>query len=79
VSEHGLATAAGAGALARLAWAGLRAAPPGGADLWARKNHRGEPLTLLEGPAYAAAAAASARRSASSSSSRCQWTAASVA
>jgi hypothetical protein len=58
VSEYRSATAAGAGTLARLAWAGLRAAPPGGADLWARKNHRGEPLTLLEGPAYAAAAAA---------------------
>jgi UDP-GlcNAc:undecaprenyl-phosphate/decaprenyl-phosphate GlcNAc-1-phosphate transferase len=47
-------------AAARAAWAALRAAPPGGEELWARKNHRGEPLTLLEGPAYAAAAAAGA-------------------
>jgi hypothetical protein len=45
---------------ARAAWAALRAAPPGGEELWARKNHRGEPLTLLEGPAYAVAAAAGA-------------------
>jgi UDP-GlcNAc:undecaprenyl-phosphate GlcNAc-1-phosphate transferase len=53
----GLTAGVVAGAAARAAWAGLRAAPPGGAGLWARKNHRGEELTLLEGPAYAAAAA----------------------
>jgi UDP-GlcNAc:undecaprenyl-phosphate/decaprenyl-phosphate GlcNAc-1-phosphate transferase len=58
VSARHAVTAAIAGAAARAAWAALRAAPPGGAALWERKNHRGEPLTLLEGPAYAAAAAA---------------------
>lgn len=47
----GAAAAASAGA-ARA----LRAAPPGGAALWSRTNHRGEPVTLLEGPAYAAGA-----------------------
>ena len=35
-------------------------APPGGAERWARTNHRGEPVTLLEGPAYAAGALAGA-------------------
>ena len=31
----------------------LRARPPGGAATWTRTNHRGEPITLLEGPAVA--------------------------
>jgi hypothetical protein len=51
-------TAALSAAAARAAWTALDAAPPGGAATWQRKNHRGETLTLLEGPAYAAAAAA---------------------
>lgn len=41
------------GGAARLAYRGLAARPPGGNDAWARTNHRGEPLTLLEGPAVA--------------------------
>jgi hypothetical protein len=50
-------TAAG-GALA--AYAALTARPPGRAAAWARTNHRGEPVTLLEGPAVAAGAVAAA-------------------
>ena len=46
-----------AGGSARLAYAALRARPPGGTGLWARTNHRGETLTLLEGPAYLTGAA----------------------
>lgn len=40
---------------ARLVWHQLRERPPGGADRWQRTNHRGEPITLLEGPAAALA------------------------
>jgi hypothetical protein len=46
---------AAAGA-ARAAYALLNRQPPGGAKLWSRTNHRGEPVTLLEGPAVAAGA-----------------------
>ena len=42
------ATAAGA---ARLAYAAANQRPPGGTKTWSRTNHRGEPVTLLEGPA----------------------------
>jgi len=38
---------------ARLSYSLLRARPPGGAAKWTRTNHRGEPVTLLEGPAVA--------------------------
>ncbi len=63
----GLARAAGtvaaaglsAGA-ARAAYTALRRRPPGGAATWTRTNHRGEPVTLLEGPAVAAGAAVAA-------------------
>ena len=43
---------------ARAGYSALTRHPPGGRDQWERKNHRGEPVTLLEGPAAAAAAAA---------------------
>jgi UDP-GlcNAc:undecaprenyl-phosphate/decaprenyl-phosphate GlcNAc-1-phosphate transferase len=46
-------TAAVAAAAARLSYAGLRRRPPGGDATWSRTNHRGEPVTLLEGPAVA--------------------------
>jgi len=49
------ATAAGA---ARLAYSALNRRPPGGPKAWWRTNHRGEPVTLLEGPAVAAGAIA---------------------
>jgi UDP-N-acetylmuramyl pentapeptide phosphotransferase/UDP-N-acetylglucosamine-1-phosphate transferase len=47
-------TAAGSAAVVRLVRRTLDAAPPGGRDTWVRTNHRGEPVTLLEGPAVAA-------------------------
>ena len=37
----------------RLSYTALRARPPGGAQTWDRTNHRGEPITLLAGPAVA--------------------------
>jgi UDP-GlcNAc:undecaprenyl-phosphate/decaprenyl-phosphate GlcNAc-1-phosphate transferase len=49
------ACAAGA---ARLAYSVLNRRPPGGQKAWSRTNHRGEPVTLLEGPAVAAGAIA---------------------
>jgi hypothetical protein len=47
-----------AAAAARAAYAALNQRPPGGRAAWARTNHRGEPVTLLEGPAAVAGAAA---------------------
>ena len=62
--ERGLiaATAASATAAvaARLAYAATNRRPPGGTKAWSRTNHRGEPVTLLEGPAVAAGAIAGA-------------------
>ena len=59
---RGLTAAAAAGATgaaaARLAYAALNLRPPGGTKAWSRTNHRGEPVTLLEGPAVAAGAIA---------------------
>ena len=54
------ATAVIAAAAARAAYTALTRNPPGGATQWSRTNHRGEPVTLLEGPAVAAAGAAAA-------------------
>jgi len=51
------AGAAAAGA-ARLAYSAMNRRPPGGPKTWSRTNHRGEPVTLLEGPAVAAGAIA---------------------
>jgi UDP-GlcNAc:undecaprenyl-phosphate GlcNAc-1-phosphate transferase len=48
---------AAAGA-ARVAYAALKRNPPGGEKTWQRTNHRGEPVTLLEGPAVALGAIA---------------------
>lgn len=53
----GAMTAAGlAAGAARSAYAALCQRPPGGVATWTRTNHRGEPVTLLEGPAVAAGA-----------------------
>ncbi len=56
----GKAAAAGLGAAgaARVAFAALKRHPPGGQKTWQRTNHRGEPVTLLEGPAVALGAIA---------------------
>jgi len=51
-------TAGLAAVTARGAYAALRRHPPGGPSTWDRTNHRGEPVTLIEGPAAAAAAVA---------------------
>ncbi len=54
--------AAASGALAVLAaragYAGLRRYPPAGEKTWTRTNHRGELVTLVEGPALAVGAVA---------------------
>ncbi|HYK29836.1 MAG TPA: hypothetical protein VEV61_17845, partial [Streptosporangiaceae bacterium] len=47
-------------AAARLSYRLLRANPPAGSKTWTRTNHRGEPITLLEGPAVVIGGAASA-------------------
>ena len=53
----GMSGVAAAGA-ARLAYSLLNRYPPGGPKAWSRTNHRGEPVTLLEGPAAAIGAIA---------------------
>lgn len=60
-----IVAAALAGALgavaARAAYAAFRRRPPVGEEkTWTRVNHRGEPVTLLEGPAFVAGASAAA-------------------
>jgi len=49
-----------AAAAARASYAALARRPPGGEATWTRTNHRGEPVTLLEGPAVATAAVVAA-------------------
>jgi hypothetical protein len=44
--------------VARVAYAALKRYPPAGEKTWTRTNHRGEPVTLLEGPAVALGAVA---------------------
>ncbi len=46
--------AVAAGAVTLCTRRALDAAPPGGADAWTRRNHRGQPVSLLAGPALAA-------------------------
>jgi UDP-GlcNAc:undecaprenyl-phosphate GlcNAc-1-phosphate transferase len=53
-----LTAGAAAAAAARLTYSALNRRPPGGVKTWSRTNHRGEPVTLLEGPAVAAGAIA---------------------
>src|SRR5215467_7157759 len=53
-----LAAGTAAACAARAAYAALSRRPPGGDTLWTRTNHRGEPVTLLEGPALTVASVA---------------------
>nr|BFE80397.1 hypothetical protein GCM10020093_029980 [Planobispora longispora] len=54
-----LAGAALGAVAARAAYAAFTRRPPvGDAETWSRTNHRGEPITLIEGPALVAGAAA---------------------
>ncbi|MFE5333333.1 hypothetical protein ACFRCG_43805 [Embleya sp. NPDC056575] len=55
-----LVTGLAATGAARTAYAALTRRAPGGAALWERRNHRGETLTLLEGPAAAIGATVAA-------------------
>jgi hypothetical protein len=53
-----LAAGGVAAVAARAAYTALRRRPPAGQQTWTRVNHRGDELTLLEGPALAVAAIA---------------------
>jgi hypothetical protein len=53
VSTRSARSAVIGAAVARLSYTALKARPPGGGPMWNRTNHRGEPISLLEGPAVA--------------------------
>jgi hypothetical protein len=53
MSARAVGAAIVAAGAARLAYSRLQARPPGGPEQWTRTNHRGEEVTLLEGPALA--------------------------
>jgi hypothetical protein len=55
-----VAAGATAAVAARIGYSAASRRPPGGVKAWSRTNHRGEPVTLLEGPAVAAGAIAGA-------------------
>jgi hypothetical protein len=57
-AAYAAAAGACAAGAARLAYAAMDRRPPGGPKAWSRTNHRGEPVTLLEGPAVTAGAIA---------------------
>jgi UDP-GlcNAc:undecaprenyl-phosphate GlcNAc-1-phosphate transferase len=61
-------TGAAAAIAARVAYRSLTRFPPGGEKAWSRVNHRGEPVTLLEGPAAVAGALAASTLAAAASS-----------
>jgi UDP-GlcNAc:undecaprenyl-phosphate/decaprenyl-phosphate GlcNAc-1-phosphate transferase len=66
-----VAVGAVAAITARAAYAGLRRRPPAGEKTWTRTNHRGELVTLIEGPAASVGAiAAELIRAGGSRSSR---------
>jgi hypothetical protein len=68
-----LPTLAAAGVAAVVTTTVRRAAeprPPGGGQRWTRTNHRGEPISLLEGPAVAAGLVAGALASGGSARTR---------
>ncbi len=70
MSARTVSAAVVAAATARLSYSVLRARPPGGAANWDRTNHRGEPITLLEGPAVALGGIAGALAAGSSGRDR---------